>query len=336
MKRQPLSAKKGEVEFRELLRKQHCHGKVTYKDEYSQTEMLSALKEKNERHLADFKELVDKGIKLSPFLEIGAGYGQTSLLLTNKFKSQGYTIDIASGPLKEIKRLSKKLKLPKTPEVVVSDAENLPFPDNSFPFVFCYQTLHHFPHPAKVIAEIYRVLAPGGYFFFSEEPVRQIFNLRLWNRPTKLRVWEKLLKVTLILPFISKIGKTEIDHGIIEEAFTLSSWNESLSIFEEQETELDPFPFGPKGSLENPNFINQTFIFFLGGGIKGLLKKKGMGRKKLLMPTLVCLNCKKRPSLKKTGKTIYCPNCDYQYAASNNIPVVLLKDLEKKLYPSNR
>lgn len=336
MKRQPFSAKKGEVEFRKVLKKQHCHGKTNYVNEYGKVEMLSELKEKNERHQEDFRKLIARGIKVSPFLEIGSGYGQTALLLSNRFKAQGFATDLASGPLTEIKGLSKKLKLPKIPEVAVGDAENLPFADNSFPFVFCYQTLHHFLHPARVVAEIHRVLAPGGYFYFSEEPVRQIFNLRLWNRPTKLRVWEKLLKATLILPFISKIGKTEIDHGILEEAFTLSTWREALSIFDEQETELVPFPFGPKGNLEKPNFANRLFIFFLGGGIKGLLRKRGDLRKKITMPSFICINCDNGISLMKNGRKYYCPNCNYQYKLSDEILVVLTKDLEKKLYPTTK
>lgn len=44
----------------------------------------------------------------------------------------------------------------------VGDAEHLPFPDNSFDAVLCYSTLCVVTRPTAAIAEIARVLRPGG------------------------------------------------------------------------------------------------------------------------------------------------------------------------------
>ena len=46
---------------------------------------------------------------------------------------------------------------------VAADAENLPFPPDIFQRVECDAVLEHVRHPEKVMAEIRRVLAPGGY-----------------------------------------------------------------------------------------------------------------------------------------------------------------------------
>ena len=46
---------------------------------------------------------------------------------------------------------------------VAADAERLPFPDAIFQRVECDAVLEHVRDPAKVMCEIRRVLAPGGY-----------------------------------------------------------------------------------------------------------------------------------------------------------------------------
>lgn len=45
-----------------------------------------------------------------------------------------------------------------------ADAEALPFDDNSFDAVTCRIAPHHFPNPSAFVAEVARVLRPGGRF----------------------------------------------------------------------------------------------------------------------------------------------------------------------------
>lgn len=47
-------------------------------------------------------------------------------------------------------------------DVDVADAERLPFSDASFDLVYSYGVLHHSPDTARAIAEVHRVLRPGG------------------------------------------------------------------------------------------------------------------------------------------------------------------------------
>lgn len=50
---------------------------------------------------------------------------------------------------------------------VRGSADALPFPADTFDLVFCTQVLEYLPHPATGIAEIHRVLKPGGRALIS-------------------------------------------------------------------------------------------------------------------------------------------------------------------------
>src|SRR4029077_8982565 len=45
---------------------------------------------------------------------------------------------------------------------VQGDSERLPFADGSFDFVTCANSFHHYPHQDRAVAEMHRVLRPGG------------------------------------------------------------------------------------------------------------------------------------------------------------------------------
>jgi SAM-dependent methyltransferase len=63
-----------------------------------------------------------------------------------------------------------------------ADAENLPFPDNSFDIVYSYGVLHHSPDTAQAIREVHRVLRPGGSARIMIYHSRSIVGYVLWLR----------------------------------------------------------------------------------------------------------------------------------------------------------
>jgi ubiquinone/menaquinone biosynthesis C-methylase UbiE/uncharacterized protein YbaR (Trm112 family) len=58
------------------------------------------------------------------------------------------------------------------PLYVALDAHRLPFADGSFAAVTVLEALHHFPDWSRVLAQIHRVLAPGGRLFSLEPNAR--------------------------------------------------------------------------------------------------------------------------------------------------------------------
>jgi ubiquinone/menaquinone biosynthesis C-methylase UbiE len=120
---------------------------------------LRALKEDTIRALASFK-LEDKDI-----LEIGAGISLFAEDLAQK--NRVVLTDINATLLNQCSERC---------DLVVADAENLPFPDSSFDFIYLVGVLHHLPDQAKGIREIKRVLRKEGRIFISE-PTKWSVNL---------------------------------------------------------------------------------------------------------------------------------------------------------------
>jgi ubiquinone/menaquinone biosynthesis C-methylase UbiE len=104
-------------------------------------------------------------------LEIGAGTGYFSLnLLQSGVVERATATDISAGMLETLRDNAKELRVPV--QTVTTEAEHLPFDDESFDLVFGHAVLHHIPDLAEGFAEFHRVLRPGGTLAFCGEPSR--------------------------------------------------------------------------------------------------------------------------------------------------------------------
>jgi ubiquinone/menaquinone biosynthesis C-methylase UbiE len=102
-------------------------------------------------------------------LEIGAGTGYFSLNLMATGTIERLTAtDIAPGMLRALEANAAELGL--DVETVVTDAETLPFEDDTFDLVLGHAVLHHIPDLDRAAAEFMRVLKPGGIVVFCGEP----------------------------------------------------------------------------------------------------------------------------------------------------------------------
>ncbi|MCK4272173.1 class I SAM-dependent methyltransferase [bacterium] len=70
--------------------------------------------------------------------------------------------------------------------VVLGDAEGLPFSDEAFDLAYSLETLEHLMDPGKALAEIARVLRPGGTLFLSV-PVSSGINAAISRRLMRSR-----------------------------------------------------------------------------------------------------------------------------------------------------
>jgi ubiquinone/menaquinone biosynthesis C-methylase UbiE len=128
-------------------------------------------------------------------LEIGAGTGYFSLNLMQTGRiGQATATDISPGMLAALHDTASGLGL--EVETVETEAEHLPFADESFDLVFGHAVLHHIPDLRRAFAEFSRVLRPGGAVAFCGEPSR--YGDRLAALPKRVAVaaspaWRALL-----------------------------------------------------------------------------------------------------------------------------------------------
>ena len=89
-------------------------------------------------------------------LDVGCGLGRLSEICLGKSKLV-CGVDL-SNAVKEAARVIKSEKfIP-----IQASADNLPLKDQSFDFVYCWGVLHHTKNPEQTLAELWRVLKPGG------------------------------------------------------------------------------------------------------------------------------------------------------------------------------
>jgi ubiquinone/menaquinone biosynthesis C-methylase UbiE len=143
---------------------------------------------------------------MSPFLEIGANAGHTSYMLANQYGGEGFALDISADALRHGIALMDRWKLSRAPVRVAGDAVNLPFRDNSLRFVMACQMLSQFMDIEAVFLEVKRVLAPGGVFLFTEEPLRRLLSLRVYRAPyqDRMKPWERKLFDWGLLGYLSQ------------------------------------------------------------------------------------------------------------------------------------
>jgi ubiquinone/menaquinone biosynthesis C-methylase UbiE len=104
-------------------------------------------------------------------LEIGSGTGYFSLNLAQAGVVGTPTCtDISAGMLETLAANAQRLGI--EVETAVTEAERLPFPDDTFDLVVGHAVLHHLPDLEASFAEFTRVLKPGGTLVFAGEPSR--------------------------------------------------------------------------------------------------------------------------------------------------------------------
>ena len=100
----------------------------------------------------------DKPLRI---LDIGCGTGVfAARILESLPGARVWGMDLVPGMLAKGKHRWESLADRLTP--VLGDSERLPFDAGRFDVVTCANSFHHYPHQDRAVAEMHRVLRPGG------------------------------------------------------------------------------------------------------------------------------------------------------------------------------
>lgn len=110
---------------------------------------------------------------------------------------------------------------------VLGDAEALPFLNESFDAVTCRIAPHHFPNPHAFVAEVARVLKPGGRFLLVDNIVPESERLAAFYNDVEYRrdgSHIRCLSESEWLSLFSEHGLSVLTHEISWKRFDFDTW----------------------------------------------------------------------------------------------------------------
>ncbi|MFD5572574.1 class I SAM-dependent methyltransferase [Streptomyces cadmiisoli] len=108
-------------------------------------------------------------------VDLGCGRGASAALFKRHApKVRWLGVDIRHSPESSQHR-------PGGDPLVHYDGINLPFRSDSLPLIYSHQVFEHVSHPRELLAEVGRVLRPGGLFIGSTSQFEPYHSFSLWN-----------------------------------------------------------------------------------------------------------------------------------------------------------
>ena len=105
-----------------------------------------------------------------------------------------------TGPEPDLYRVLPKKTPAARPDFVQGDAQDLPFPDESFDAVVNVESANYYPDQARFFNEVARVLRPGGHFLYTD-----------CQPPAGVAVWE----ATLAKAPLRKLSQRDINAEVM-------------------------------------------------------------------------------------------------------------------------
>lgn len=119
-------------------------------------------------------------------LEVGFGAG-TDFIQWLRAGAHASGVDLTPEALENLRRRIEVYRLPAPEQIMVADAEQLPFESDSFDLGYSFGVLHHSPDTEKAMAELVRVVRPGGEIKIMLYNRRSVYVFNQWVKFGLLR-----------------------------------------------------------------------------------------------------------------------------------------------------
>jgi SAM-dependent methyltransferase len=177
----------------------------------------------------DFLQLMSRRWNLAEVktvLDVGCGIGHWGRCLEPLLPADATITGIDREP-RWIEEARKRAGASREGRLVyhISDAETLPFPDNTFDFVTCQTVLIHVRDPLQVLAEMRRVVKPSGLIAVVEphNTTINLSNLDLRGPP------DDIIEV-LRFQMICERGKMNLGEGFNSAGAMVAGWFSEIGI----------------------------------------------------------------------------------------------------------
>jgi 2-polyprenyl-6-hydroxyphenyl methylase / 3-demethylubiquinone-9 3-methyltransferase len=166
-------------------------------------------------------------------LDVGCGAG----FLSNHLAREGFEVTGIDASQASIEVAARHDATGKA-QYLLGDALLMPFPDASFDVVCAMDFLEHVEEPAKAVAEMARVLKPGGTFFFhtfNRNPVAWLVIIKgvewfVKNTPRHMHVLRLFIKPRELMSMCHAHGMRVSElHGSEPVVFSWAFWRMLLT-----------------------------------------------------------------------------------------------------------
>lgn len=164
--------------------------------------------EQGARTIAFYREryTTDEMFRDKVVLDVGCGAAGKTMYYASLGAAKVVGMDILPKYREEAEKLARELGYADRFEFVAGDAANTGFPDNSFDTVIMNDAMEHVARPDLVLAEVRRILKPGGRLYVNFPPIDHPFGAhlqdligipwvhRLFSEETQIAAYKELCK----------------------------------------------------------------------------------------------------------------------------------------------
>ena len=161
-------------------------------------------------------------------LELGCGSGTDLYLIHDLLKPTGpwRFMGLDASPNAIAQARLKQRHYGAGVEFLQADlTEKLPIADGTVQVVYCSEVVEHLPFPEQLLAEIHRVLRPGGYLLLTTPNEPNVFQRSFWSNARRRRLEAETRKQEA--PSVTVGGKNVFLRGHIS-LRTIGEWDSSL------------------------------------------------------------------------------------------------------------